>query len=452
MPTINLFQSQQADIDRRRALAQALQAESMSPLELPQMPGVNVSPAQGWAKIAQGLVAALQGRKLKKEQSDLDTRSQSERDSIMKGLSQALQQPQGQNVNLGMAPLQQMPLPGDTAMPSPMTPAGSRTLILPPATSDVNAHRAGLAESYGRALQSGDPALQQFGSIVMNDHLGQQKDGREKAARLAEMMQQQGFTAGENALNRQAQNQPQVGSGALGTYWQSGPNAGEIITQAPPSQPPSQSSAIQEYTYYADQEKAAGRTPISFNDYQAMDANRKNPPPVKMLGDLTPEQFSAMTQMSNSLKSHPMYMDMLDIDGARRGVDVGLSQKNGFGDITAINAFQRMVDPGVSVREGDVALLQGSASWLSRVLSDFPIERLKTGARLPDEVREQMRTVAKQLYDIRASHYNDSVGSQFKSQAGVTGIPFHYIGRDFAVSGGQSGTPANTTERTRITF
>lgn len=43
------------------------------------------------------------------------------------------------------------------------------------------------------------------------------------------------------------------------------------------SQAPSEPSAIAEYNFYAQQERAAGRTPISFDQYQERDANRRQP-------------------------------------------------------------------------------------------------------------------------------------------------------------------------------
>ena len=42
-----------------------------------------------------------------------------------------------------------------------------------------------------------------------------------------------------------------------------------------PEKPPAPPAVVQEYEYYADQERKAGRKPLEFNAYQSMDANRK---------------------------------------------------------------------------------------------------------------------------------------------------------------------------------
>lgn len=155
---------------------------------------------------------------------------------------------------------------------------------------------------------------------------------------------------------------------------------------------------------------------------------------VGLPGELTPKQTSVAIQLANSLKSHPAYTDMQDIATGMSGVQTGLAQGNGFGDITAINAFQRMVDPGATVREGDVALIQTASAFLSKVLSDYPIEKLAKGSKLPDATRAQMRKTAQDLYTRRASNYNDSVGNQYKNLSAGSGISFEYVGQDFPIN------------------
>ena len=148
-------------------------------------------------------------------------------------------------------------------------------------------------------------------------------------------------------------------------------------------------------------------------------------------GQLTSKQISQALQMSNSLKSHPAYTDMLDIQTGLQGVITGLSAQNGFGDITAINAFQRMVDPGATVRSEDVVLLQTGSGLVDKILSDYPIEKLREGDKLPQAVRDRMKQVALELYERRSGNYNQSVGNQYKQLAAAAQLPFELIGQDF---------------------
>lgn len=148
-------------------------------------------------------------------------------------------------------------------------------------------------------------------------------------------------------------------------------------------------------------------------------------------GELSNKQMSQAIQLTNSLKGHPAYTDMADIATGWTGVQTGLRQQNGFGDITAINAFQRMVDPGATVREGDVVLLQTASGLLDKILTDYPIENLRKGSKLPQPVRDRMAQTARELYAIRSKNYNETVGDQYRKLATSAAIPFELIGQDF---------------------
>lgn len=87
------YNSQQQSLNRRRQMAQALQQESMLPIEMPQYPGANVSWTQGAAKLAQALFAGLQNRKLDKQQAALDEQTTAERQAQIAALAQAMGRP-----------------------------------------------------------------------------------------------------------------------------------------------------------------------------------------------------------------------------------------------------------------------------------------------------------------------------------------------------------------------
>lgn len=62
-------------------------------------------------------------------------------------------------------------------------------------------------------------------------------------------------------------------------------------------------------------------------------------------------------------------------------------------DIALLNTFQRLIDPGVSVREGDVELLQRTMDFLSKV--GIEIEAISDGRRvLTDEARQDFLQTA----------------------------------------------------------
>ena len=74
----NPYSAQLGDIERRRKLLAALEAQSMQPLEAPPTPPggftVPISPMQGFAKIAQALAASYGHKKADEESKEVGQR------------------------------------------------------------------------------------------------------------------------------------------------------------------------------------------------------------------------------------------------------------------------------------------------------------------------------------------------------------------------------------------
>jgi hypothetical protein len=73
MPDINLspYTAEQAALDRRRKLAEAMQQQAIAPIDMPNVAGVKISPYQGLAKLLQGYIA---GKSL--ERADTEQKQQ----------------------------------------------------------------------------------------------------------------------------------------------------------------------------------------------------------------------------------------------------------------------------------------------------------------------------------------------------------------------------------------
>jgi hypothetical protein len=78
MADINLspYTAEQQALDRRRKLAEAMQQQAIAPIDMPTMPGVRVSPMQGFAKLLQSYIAGKNLRKADEEQKAYETSSQ----------------------------------------------------------------------------------------------------------------------------------------------------------------------------------------------------------------------------------------------------------------------------------------------------------------------------------------------------------------------------------------
>jgi hypothetical protein len=80
MQGINLspLTAEQAALDRRRRMAEAMQQQSISPIEMPNVPGVRISPYQGLAKLLQGYLAGKKLEKADTEQKALEANTMSD--------------------------------------------------------------------------------------------------------------------------------------------------------------------------------------------------------------------------------------------------------------------------------------------------------------------------------------------------------------------------------------
>ena len=150
-------------------------------------------------------------------------------------------------------------------------------------------------------------------------------------------------------------------------------------------------------------------------------------------GVLTPEQASLATDLRKERNALQEVKDAKDLEGGFVGLISALDQENGVGDISAINSFQRLaVDPGVAVREGDVALLQTAQSFGDQAL--LRAQGLMVGDKLTPEARTQMRTLSAQIYDSRVGFVEDNT-AQLRTIAEENNIDYNkYVGKSFVDS------------------
>jgi hypothetical protein len=150
-------------------------------------------------------------------------------------------------------------------------------------------------------------------------------------------------------------------------------------------------------------------------------------------GTLKPAQFEYALQLVSRVNSDPAYRNMLDINSGLASVMAGLAQESGMGDIAAINGMQIMIDPGATVREGDVALQTSAIAFMERISLEFTRAKLKAGDKLPQAQRDRMLELAQELFVAHANNYNDRSGNTFRRLAEGAGVPFNMVGQTFEV-------------------
>ena len=80
MPDINLspLTAEQAALNRRRRMAEAMQQQAIAPIEMPNVAGVKISPYQGLAKLLQGYLAGKSLEKADTQQKELEANTMSD--------------------------------------------------------------------------------------------------------------------------------------------------------------------------------------------------------------------------------------------------------------------------------------------------------------------------------------------------------------------------------------
>lgn len=124
----------------------------------------------------------------------------------------------------------------------------------------------------------------------------------------------------------------------------------------------------------------------------------------------------AIIKMKQDLTKWASYNDMLDISRWYETIQGIYSQwvdnATWFEDISAINSLQRMIDPGATVREGDVELIQKAVPVFNRIDPNYKREQFTEGSVLPPKIREKLIRTADNIYKSQANAFNDTIKKQ----------------------------------------
>lgn len=380
MPNINLapYDARQQAIDRRRQLAAALQQESLSPIEQPQMAGVNVSPWQGAAKLAQALFAALGNRKLDKKQAELDKEIQAQR------LSQALALIQAQ-------------VPG-------ITPERAQALA--------------------QGIIAPDPMLQRFGMLGVESAIPKPGEGFSLSPGQTRF-----DPTGQVIANVPAPTPAQTQAGFSLSPGQTRFDAsGQAIASLPPAQT-QQQSTLSQTTVNVD-----GQPAVVLRDPQGnfFDASTKapitgritpyvTPPAPRQRGEITPTAEAGLVQQLNR-QWNTAAKDVQDLYRANTIMDAGL-QAARRGDMNAgsqaiLITFQKFLDPTSVVRESEYARSGQGLAMAERIRGY--VDRLAqggAGVTLPE--LEKFAELAREINNRLTAEGNSLLSSERKRITGV---------------------------------
>lgn len=115
----------------------------------------------------------------------------------------------------------------------------------------------------------------------------------------------------------------------------------------------------------------------------------------------TPKQFSYLERLNQNVSTNQTYQSTSAMKKSVNNVITSLELRTGVADIAAINQFQKVIDEGAVTRDQDVALLQSAGSFVDKLL--LKVTSLKTGEKLPEEQRAEMRELVNSIYSAQVN-------------------------------------------------
>ena len=115
------------------------------------------------------------------------------------------------------------------------------------------------------------------------------------------------------------------------------------------------------------------------------------------LDNLTDSGRGWYKDVLNEIQQDLTYQRLVDAHHQWATILGSIQDDTGASDLALINTFQRMIDPGVSVREGDVELIKTTNGFLQR-LENMKRE-LEEGRLLHPETRNDLTSTAKNILD-----------------------------------------------------
>lgn len=179
--------------------------------------------------------------------------------------------------------------------------------------------------------------------------------------------------------------------------------------------------SIGEYQFYAEQENAAGRQPVSFSDYQTQDANRKAlASSLAGSNGLTPQQTQNFLTITNKYQADTVVKQGVQANGIMQIADQVIANPTNAGNqLKALYTLVKALDPNSAVREGEISLAEKTQSYISKWETD--LNRITTGAVIAPNIATELAQATKELAGTWQSIANDR-NKQYQSQAQVTGV------------------------------
>lgn len=202
-----------------------------------------------------------------------------------------------------------------------------------------------------------------------------------------------------------------------------------------------QSSSGKEYSDYVANEKARGNnSPMSFNAYLDMDANRKRAVTNINNAGLNTQMTNTALKLSDDYEARSKDFYIVR-DGYNRVVSAA-KDPSAAGDIALIFSYMKTLDPNSVVRETEFATAENAGSVPERIRAQY--NKVVAGERLSQVQRTDFVDRSKRLYEAAKSQ-QDRIVEEFGTRADQFGIPRNLVVRDTTANDSYD-TPASTSK------
>ena len=186
------------------------------------------------------------------------------------------------------------------------------------------------------------------------------------------------------------------------------------------------SGTIGEYLFYKREAEASGQTPMSFNAYADMDANRKRSIVNVNSGGLTTQENSSFLRITDKFQADPIINAAVKGDQIKAMADAVIADPNSAtNQLASLYMFVKNLDPDSAVREGELSLANATQSYQQQFSNT--LARLSTGRVVSPEAAKALAEATKRLvgtwedtakkktqfYQSQAQNSSKNVGDAF---------------------------------------
>jgi hypothetical protein len=138
-----------------------------------------------------------------------------------------------------------------------------------------------------------------------------------------------------------------------------------------------------------------------------------------------PDRYQpAATKLMGQIQRNPILAPFAKQREAFETMKSGIDhpEAGGFSDMALIEGFQRIVNPGVAVRQGTMDNMMHAAGWLQQIDPSFQWDKAHTGDKLNPQARKRLMDLATNEYTKAQRTANRELASK-RNLARMLGIP-----------------------------